>query len=499
MWKVRGQGCITIRGRFTVKKGEHNTYVSFRTPWDERGSRLSWKDGFNRHPSLAKVTPLCEKGFKVRVVTALETDTVVRGHALRDLIWPFVQSSNIFDIGDDLQFEGTQIQDNELILSADLSRATDVVGPGLALGFFEELHRKRGDVFDHKWLELAKDAFGPYDVRYKDGKRLVSSAGWLMGHPATWVVLCLVHYAIADIAGFDGRMRIRGDDLIAVGTQDNIDEYFALMERYFLINKKKSFVSAHGGVFAERTFVRRGNSICELYHAAPPRGWLYGELAATSNCYSQAEKLTKKFKKSYLSALFSSSSKLISALQRNRIPLFLPRCIGGVGLPKVTGVSGAVAGSVLVSKMVTGHGSVASAWTSRMGYRRRTGLLDESRSVTMFLHELGALSSCVPMTEEVLSHLSLVSDLMMGCTWEDGYDGPNGPERLLLDQLQPPSISSLGRDWGRFRQRMRGVKPPPHVVGAAWSEQRLSDSIIRQELLGVYWPYRPDPTLSIHP
>jgi hypothetical protein len=441
------------------------------------------------------VHALCEFGGKVRVITSLPTEVVIRGHALRDILWPFLERDPVFDITGDSRIHGMKVNPGEVVLSADLSRATDVVGPGLALSFFRHLHVLRPAEFDSKWLKLAEDTVGAYFVEYPDGKHIVSSSGWLMGHPSTWAVLCLVHAAIARMSGFDERIRIRGDDLLAIGPQHCVDEYFDLMEHFFLINKEKSFVSPHGGVFAEETFVVRQGSLCKVPHGAPPRGWLNGDFKSLNNCYKVWDELSPKMRRAYRYAILSSGAKQVKALTKHRIPLFLPRVLGGVGIPHSRGIPGAVCGNIYVTKMVTGAGTVASAWKTRLAYRRREEFLNEAKSITYLLHSMGSLGSCTPMTEETLSGLILRADIAMGATWPEGWEDTYGKSQL--GEMREPTVSSISRDWERFRRKCRGIKPPLHLLGTNWDEQRLSESILRRQLEGVYWPYRPDPALHL--
>jgi len=442
-----------------------------------------WGLDVSRPRALPKARALVipERGCKVRVVTALEAETVIKGHNLRDAIWPILEEDRRFDLGQsDDPIAGMPVPKGRVVLSADLSRATDVAPQWLGIQFCLELARTLQ--LSNKWRWAAVAAFGSYEVSYPKGQRITSSVGWLMGHPLTWAILCLVHREIAELCGFDD-YRIRGDDLLAVGPPESVDKYFNLISRYFLVNKKKSFVSETGGVFAEETYMVTSGVLTRVTSSMVPKGTLQGDLAAFAPCYATYETLPKRRRQAYRHALLAACPEQVKAL-KGRVPIFLPRVLGGVGIPKRGGVGAAVAGSVLATKAVTGAGAPAAAWHSRSEYRQRTEILDFCKDVTTVLGREGGLSRHVPLSESALNAWVLRAQLALGSA---GWGG---------DDLRPPSIKSLAADWKAYKERLRNVKPPPHLLGKGWTEQRLRYCITRNELAGAYRSYQPDFVLS---
>jgi hypothetical protein len=98
--------------------------------------------------------------------------------------------------------------------------------------------------------------------------------GTLMGIPLSWVVLSLVHaWACAEMGIPEGSFHLKGDDLVGLWTQEEIDTYSTqlVVMTGMDLNPSKCICDAGFAVFCERMFVRTSRNTCALMGTVPLR------------------------------------------------------------------------------------------------------------------------------------------------------------------------------------------------------------------------------------
>jgi hypothetical protein len=212
-----------------------------------------------------RATVVVERGAKARVVTAGDSAETVRGHALRDVFWPLLESLPVAFRGEDQEdLMATRVlgkrKEGCIVVSTDLSAATDYAPFELAeavwTGVFDGLVQ-RGDLSSAEASYGLREVLvhlGPHEVAWPTGTG-VSRRGWLMGHPLTWLTLNLAHCAILDMVGLLSCAVVKGDDALVYGPSENVRDYLEALEICgFVVNRSKTFFSTDRGVFCERLF-----------------------------------------------------------------------------------------------------------------------------------------------------------------------------------------------------------------------------------------------------
>lgn len=543
--------------------------VSFRPfRWDP--ARVSTRVSLVLRSLLREVPPermcraeaIAERGWKGRTVTAMPVADVTFGHVFRDTFWPLLDVPEV-DLGH-FTCSGWSVGPGEVVLSADLSRATDLAPHWLGRSVVEELvgilpdsffrvveeptpvvDRNEGlrtvmtrrfgrtwtvmgrsvwrlrsglytSIYDcddgttlsiplpsqmeayaaalaragppreprlirdgsvpftrAEFLERALTMVGPYAVVYPRGtvtqsqSVVTSRRGWLMGMPASWLILTLVHLATARRAGFR-RFVVRGDDLLAVCRRSQIDSYFAELERLgFLVNRSKSFISRSAGIFAEASFLRNrrfelvpGRDVSVKALASPHLLAPHDVGPALS---SVVESYARVAVGRYSSTRWRVASRvglshlghLPQTLRRHGIPIFTPRPLGGCGIPKPSGFGSAVASSGARGAHVIGTGrSLEPLWVSNaeleaweLAPRRPGADFRRARSKSAFV-AVDPVPYCSGRAA-----VAVTASLLLG--------------RPVAEVVLPPLRVVANRI------RSAGKLSLPHRLGACWTPDRL--------------------------
>nr|QIP68041.1 RNA-dependent RNA polymerase [Erysiphales narna-like virus 3] len=208
-------------------------------------------NSYKNEPLEAESVALPEVGAKFRIITKNDPTQVAESHRVRKTYFPLLLSNKNTVVSEalrdpdlvelDLRPKGKKSDFRKRqYYSADLSSATDylsreaIVSVAEALGFDPDL---------------------AYAQRV-DGRPCLS--GTLMGLPASWTILSLVHYVLASSIDPDHCFRLKGDDLIAFWTKRQWEAYKFRMENVgFVINVTKSFIAKTFGNFCEVDYAEK--------------------------------------------------------------------------------------------------------------------------------------------------------------------------------------------------------------------------------------------------
>jgi hypothetical protein len=220
----------------------------------------------NHAPNPIRATPIRERGGKVRVASK---HPATEAYACRIAMQRMVPILRALDCtrfalkGDEIKLRGES--EEEIIYSADLSKATDRIDHELARYFWSKICTKSNQpAWVHQVGELA--------FRRKQNARTqdVTSRGIHMGLGISWIVLSLVNmYAAWSVGARRESYRICGDDLVGLWTGKMADDYELKLEKLGLkANRQKSFRSQVGGVFCEKLVRRTGVHTAHSTHFA---------------------------------------------------------------------------------------------------------------------------------------------------------------------------------------------------------------------------------------
>nr|WAQ16867.1 RNA-dependent RNA polymerase [Saccharomyces cerevisiae YJM1199 virus N1199] len=224
-------------------------------------------------PPRGRVVALPERGFKVRVVTAMQAHNLVLGHTARRRLmkgmrrWPMLRETLAGN-------ESTVVQ--ELVggagevVSSDLKSASDLIPFDVVEAILRGL--ARSGRLDPVELEGLRVCTGPQHLSWPDGREAVTSRGILMGLPTTWALLNLYHGWCWQVAIDHAREyslpsghpvraigRICGDDLIGTAPRHLVDCYEQrLRGTGAVLSDGKHFRSSNRGVFLEVLWELRG-------------------------------------------------------------------------------------------------------------------------------------------------------------------------------------------------------------------------------------------------
>nr|WAK75304.1 MAG: RNA-dependent RNA polymerase [Narnaviridae sp.] len=239
------------------------------------------KPGFQ--PS--KVHVLLERGLKTRVITKSSYSLLLLGHGPRRKLLRGLRKNPAFSLplqeGVDQKlsdyFSGACC---EVVLSTDLTAATDLFPSDMILSFFQGL--EESSLFSEFELCQMWSCLRPQEIEFSDGSVALSKRGILMGLPMTWVSLSIIHYCWWQMAVrricrrrrlalktglMYNRFLICGDDAIFVGWQDVAEEYNKILSSF------GAQVSA-GKHFLSCTKPFRGNFIERLYEFQVEGGYV---------------------------------------------------------------------------------------------------------------------------------------------------------------------------------------------------------------------------------
>ncbi|QJT93772.1 RNA-dependent RNA polymerase [Erysiphe necator associated narnavirus 40] len=321
----------------TVKEGGRNADLSERvsvskSPWGRASvprdvtsglSRVSRVTRFieKRTPSYdAKPIAIAERGGKVRIVTKHDSELVALSSTARRALWPFLNSDLnrplSVPLKDSTMVEVTfpigRCKSSYKVFSADLSAATDYLS-----------HEAIGLVAAKVGCPLSW--ISPLTLDNKPVYR-----GTAMGLPASWPVLSIIHFAICSVVDPCKGFYLKGDDLIALWTNKQIDHYYDLCDSVgFVVNKSKSVISDGYGTFCEFYYQREGSllrklpifSIKSWCESVPVKYDSALQLINLGVSRSLIYRLNVRFCQKYL-----------KVLRKVSIDPYLPEVIGGYGL-----------------------------------------------------------------------------------------------------------------------------------------------------------------------
>jgi len=288
-----------------------------------------WKiyDQFRYEPLVCRAVALKCSGFKVRVVTCAPAWVTLLGHWPRRTILRAIKSS---------EFSGPMFEISGETLSSDLTRCSDLIPFWVGQAVVRGLRRAR-PAWVSEFFDVIELISGSYRVEYEDMVSLESSSGLLMGCPMTWCIVTLWHAAIARKCFTI--YRVCGDDLVAPTDRNRSARYGDYMQRSgAVINHEKAFVSwdsciymeeayidgRHDPVFKVSVFSDAWESGCRghdslLYATIGPA---VSAEAEASGLYYEASVLTRTL-----------LADIVLKFNKARIPPYLPRSMGGAGLP----------------------------------------------------------------------------------------------------------------------------------------------------------------------
>jgi len=426
-----------------------------------------------------------ERGAKARVVTAGDSGETVRGHALRDLFWPLLESLPVAFRGEsDEDARAIRVLREKVegfvVVSTDLSAATDYATFDLAKAVWSGVFAglvERGDLNQSEaslGLREVLIHLGPHTVDWPTESG-VSRRGWLMGHPLTWLTLNLSHCAILDMVGLLGQAVVKGDDALVYCPRDNALDYMEALELAgFVVNKGKTFFSTGAGVFCERLY----KVACDPGLRVPLKSIVLPTVERLSNLAVTFDALPRRVRKTCVEVLWSRASEvgLIGLCRKHGLPISLPRELGGLGLPHRRRLSGAlVAHRRWATFCVTSAtaGEVIPSWEPPMTGSASQQVRKDLRWVSRTEHNRGNLGSQVPLSDE--SFRRFIGVRAFGLTLAKPFEASTF------------RYSDVARMWVKARKALSHTGTPKNLINPSlWTWARLKGCIAAQSLAGIY-------------
>lgn len=467
-----------------------------------------------KSPPECRVIAIPELGGKVRVATTGPAPLTLAGDALRKLLWPVLSAIPEIDIqAESCRGEGLVAMfdqhDGEILYSADLDRATDLIPHDLAWAAFAGVIEGLGLSAASEPALIGKALLGPLNLTYPDGTKITSKGGIPMGMPLSWFVLSLIqmywiHGRNRDLLSRTPAAKVRGDDLLVAWTNRRCDEYEADVVRFGgSPNRSKSFRSPVGGVFAEicvirdvsshRPYVPQPGTLGEYFPSgffeqivlhklrilsdAPVR-FLIPRPTSSSNrtpedylgpaCSDSLAWCRPRAYKALAGAILSVNYALTQKIRRFGIPLLAPRMIGGAGFPHPRGFARAISSApvdfrrCLAARLATGKTKYAieRIWYPRIKRWAEDFVKQEAKADEK--SRVGRLGSwiAVPRSEVMRRQGGQLA------VWSRVFGGQIKSPKDHLVQL------------GSVRANLRKLRPPkvPHAFLPklkGWSEQDL--------------------------
>jgi len=452
-----------------------------------------------RGPPRCRRIALPERGWKARVVTAMDTREVARGHFLRDVFWPLVEAEPIFCLTSDQEEERiSQMRafDADRICSTDLSAATDhapfitarAVWMGILRGLMDA-GKLDGVIAGQILEEVLGLHLGPhsYDVPEVDSKgnttgktnERVTKQGWLMGHPLTWITLSWLHFGVVASTVGTGATVIKGDDALVVSTPDLIDEYLTMLHRVgMVVNRSKTFISRTLGIFCERSY-RLVQGRFQPIRDVPLKGIVTPCSENMRTLGRELERLGSKTRSKLVRMIWRNAGRsgLLGKAQKLGIPLALPQELGGLGIPHRNRLPGALRSSRPQASRLLTRVDVPAFWASEAGYSAWQLTTDGLRGFTRDLHRQGALGSSVVLQQRELA--SYTSAVQLGLCIKAGG---------AID-VRPATLSHVARRLRIWRSKVRGQVPPHQINPAKWSYARMDGHLAAMAVSGMYRSY----------
>ncbi|QJT93742.1 RNA-dependent RNA polymerase [Erysiphe necator associated narnavirus 10] len=321
----------------TVKQGGRNADLSERvvqskSPWGRASIPRDTTSGLSRVnrvtrfidkrvPSYdAKPIAIAERGGKVRIVTKHDSELVALSATARRALWPFLNSESNRPLSVPLK-DSTMVEvtfpkgrghPSYKVFSADLSAATDYLS--------------------HEAISLVANKVGcplswisPLTLDNKPVFR-----GTAMGLPASWPVLSIIHYAICSVVDPNKGFYLKGDDLIALWNESQIESYYDLCDSVgFVVNKSKSVLSDRYGTFCEFYYQREGSLLRKL-PIFSIKSWCESVPVKYDSALQLIDLGVRRSLIHRLNVLFCQ--RYLRVLRKVSIDPYLPEVIGGFGL-----------------------------------------------------------------------------------------------------------------------------------------------------------------------
>jgi hypothetical protein len=221
---------------YTRKSGGFSAYLQSRGQGSNLLARLSVA-----FPTESRVHVIHEQGGKIRPLTSSQGNFLMESHQDRVHTYPALKhiratavplrEGGMMFIIPRVAFTG-----KVLLISADLSNATNLMSHEMISAVCEGTETSDCFVKSHKATYIPRE-----------GERIEINPvrGTFMGLPPSWNVLSIGHATICYMVDPSGKtFYLKGDDLIALWTQDQWDHYNSLMgDCGFKINGPKTFIS----------------------------------------------------------------------------------------------------------------------------------------------------------------------------------------------------------------------------------------------------------------
>jgi hypothetical protein len=261
-----------------------------------------------------------ELGNKTRVVTKNESLRVAHGHRVRRTYEPVINNQ-----------EWSTTSDSKLDPELSVIDFTKAQGSDLVV-FSGDFTNATGEL-SHEFLDLLAETLQiPGELLHKGftvkGKPMTSGA--FQGMPASWTVgLQMGHYCIARYVDPTHSFRIKGDDIIALWSLEQISLYTGLSKQVGLIVNDKTIVSKHYGVYCEGDYIRVGKTLKRL-PTFSIRSYVNGTIPSTDliNQYL-ARGVPREI---LLTVQQQSLTKWLALAKEHGVDPYMPEKFGGLGM-----------------------------------------------------------------------------------------------------------------------------------------------------------------------
>lgn len=269
----------------------------------------------------------------MRVVTPLEASVAFCGQYLNAWLLSMLREDPRVDPFEEPKGPCFGVGPEELIRSADLTRASDLIPGPVALAILRGV--ARGSGMRGTSVEKALCLFGaPFAVHERAGEVWLTNGAPLMGAGPTWPVLSLYNLWLG-VQAWGDRVRIVGDDLLGVGPKASSQEYDRLLGATGgSVSEAKDTLSHHAGCLVERLCVVESSSLV-WYDTVS-----VGSLTGTSRVEKEAEGLPSfargpgmKWVPGVDFILEKSFAEEFAQLRRAGLDPLIPREFGGPGFP----------------------------------------------------------------------------------------------------------------------------------------------------------------------
>jgi hypothetical protein len=276
------------------------------------------------------VEVVAERGAKLRIVTKNDPDLVALGHRYRSAMLPFLKDMKNVVVSDSLRdpelsaihFPNAR-EGGLLIFSGDFSEATDRLSHE-AMGFMCRV--------------LKLDPRVVFEGHSVHGKPCTQGA--FMGLPSTWsCMLTTLHYAVCLVVDPGHSFRIKGDDIIALWTREQIARFTDLASQIGLVVNNKTAKGPLYGTFCEGDYRLRWTArgaVLERLATFSLRSFLNDEPLAFDQWNLYIRRGVSQKRLAYMQRNFHV--KWVAAASRLGVDRYAPAVLGGLGLvPPVRG------------------------------------------------------------------------------------------------------------------------------------------------------------------